>query len=83
MMYYTTGQCGANIDVTESHGTTFAQCSRGREMQSGSDERFYPEEMCQYCDLASSLQYPSHCLDDYDDDNCDYDDDDGDITCFE
>ena len=81
MMYCVTGKCGANVDVNESRGTVFVQCSRGRGMQCGSNDRFYPEELCQGCDLAPSS---SHYLDDYfDDDEYDYNDDDGDITCFE
>ena len=81
MIYCVTGKCGANVDVNESHGTVFIQCSRGMGMQCGSDDSFYPDELCSGCNIAPSL---SHYLDDYcDDDERDYDDDDGDITCFE
>lgn len=81
MMYCITGKCGANVDVNESHGTVFIQCSRGMGMQCGSDDSFYPDELCSGCNIAPSL---SHYLDDYcNDDERDYDDDDGDITCFE
>ena len=81
MMYCVTGKCGANVDVNESHGTVFIQCSRGMGMQCGSDDSFYPDELCSGCNIAPSL---SHYLYDYcDDDERDYDDDDGDITCFE
>lgn len=81
MMYCVTGKCGANVDVNESHGTAFIQCSRGMGMQCGSNDSFYPEELCSGCNIAPSL---SHYLDDCcDDDERDYDDDDGDITCFE
>lgn len=83
MMYCVTGKCGANVDVNENHGTVFVQCSRGMGMQCESGMRFYPEELCEGCNIAPSL---SHYLDDCydgDGDECDFDDDDGDITCFE
>ena len=84
MIYCTTGRCGANIDVNDSYGTIFVQCARGRGMQSGSNDRFYAEELCDCCSLASEPQYPTSYEDEwYDEDECDNDDDDGDITCFE
>ena len=81
MMYCVTGKCGANVDVNEDRGAVFVQCSCGMGMQCESGMRFYPEELCNGCNIAPSL---SHYLNDYcDDDERDYDDDDGDITCFE
>lgn len=70
MMYCVTGKCGANVDVNENHGTVFVQCSRGMGMQCENGMRFYPEKLCDCCNIAPSL---SHYLDDYcDDDERDY-----------
>ena len=83
MMYCVTGKCGTNVDVNENHGTVFVQCSRGMGMQCESGMRFYPEELCEGCNIAPSLlHYLNDCYDG-DSDECDFDDDDGDITCFE
>ena len=83
MMYCVTGKCGANVDVNENRGRVFVQCSRGIGMQCESGAYFYPEELCHGCTIAPPA---SHYLDDCydgDGDECNYDDDDGDITCFE